>query len=119
MPGYRDTSSYSPYGEPAMGRPLRPFNWVQWTGVALAAIGLDVQFLYFAGQFGWVPAWIRNPGIGTPGLFLGVVLVTSRRQPDIDLAPELAPARKRWMTIVTILCVVTFGVAIILTLLGV
>ena len=48
MAGYRDQSNYEPFGTRNAARPLRPFNWVQWTGVALAMIGIAIDLLYFA-----------------------------------------------------------------------
>jgi hypothetical protein len=111
---YRDTSNYDPYASPRYGRPLRPYNWVQWTGVALMLAGLALDALYFAGRLGWVRAPVNTPIYALPPLLLGVSLINSRREEVPDLAPELAGARKRWLLIIVVLCALIFGAAIIL-----
>ncbi len=112
MSGYLDRSNFDPYASPRYGKPLRPFNWVQWTGTVLMAIGLGLDFLYFAGRLGWLAAPVNTPMYALPPLFLGVSLVNSRREEIVDPAPELAAARRRWMLITILLCVVIFGVAL-------
>jgi len=118
MTGYRDTSNYDPYASPRYGRPLRPYNWVQWTGVAFMVAGLALDALYFAGRFGWAAVRMNTPMYALPPLFLGVSLVNSRREEVPDLAPELAAQRKRWLLIITLLCVAIFGAALIIDLKG-
>jgi hypothetical protein len=111
MSGYRDRSTFDPYGTPSHGRPLRPFNWVQWTGVALMLLGIGIDLLYFAGRLGWVRP-IATPMYAFAPLILGVTLMNSRREEVPDLAPELAGARKRWMLITILVCVVIIGAAV-------
>ena len=117
MPGYRDTSNYEPYGTTNYGRPLRPYNWVQWIGVGLVVIGLGIDAFYFAGRLGWTKA-IATPTYAIAPLILGVALVNSRREELPDLAPELAEQRKRWLIIITLICVVVLGAATVIDLLG-
>ena len=118
MPGYRDTSNYEPYGTANYGRPLRPYNMVQWTGVGFIVFGLALDLLYFVGRLGWTRQHMATPSYAMVPLFLGIALVNSRRQPVHDLAPELAEQRKRWLIIITIICVVVLGAATIIDLLG-
>ena len=116
MSGYRE-SSYDPMANPRYGRPLRPYNWVQWTGVGLIVVGMAIDAIYFAGRFGWLS---KNdaPLLALPPIMVGAMLVNSRREEITDPAPELAAARKRWLIIVTILCVLILGAAAILDLAG-
>ena len=116
MSGYRDTSNYDPFASPRYGKPLRPYNWVQWTGVVFMAVGLALDGVYFADLFGWVDAPMKTPIYAIAPLFLGVSLINSRREEVPDLAPELAAQRKRWLLIVTLVCVVVFGLAIAIEL---
>ena len=118
MAGYRDRSNFDPYGTPTYGRPLRPFNWVQWAGVFCMAVGLGIDLLYFTGRLGWSPRAIGNPVFALPGLMLGVALINSRREGAIDPAPELAAARRRWLIITIALCAVIIGAAIVIDLQG-
>ena len=111
MTGYRDPV-YDPNAWEPQGRPLRPFNWVQWLGVALTTIGV-LAYVYSAGaSFGWVPKIRFQPMMaGLPLLLIGIALVNSRRQGETDLAPELAAARKRTMLITIAIVAVILGAA--------
>ncbi len=111
MAGYRDTSSYEPFGQPNYGRPLRPYNWVQWTGVALAIFGVALDLAYFAGRLGWLPVQLGSPSLAMPPIFLGIALINSRREEITDPAPELATQRKRWLIITVAICAVILGAA--------
>ena len=111
MSGYRE-HSYDPYAYERQGRPVWPYNWVQWTGVGSGLLGLALYGLYFAGRVGWVREMLDSPMIGFPFLMLGIVLISSRRQTIPDPAPELAAARRRWMLIVVALCTAILGAAV-------
>lgn len=119
MTGYREHSNYELFGAPDYGRrPIRPFNWVQWTGVALAALGIAIDFAYLASRLAWI-ARAPSPIVAVGPLILGVTLVNSRRHPaDIDIAPELAAARRRWLLIVAAVCITVLGAATIIDLAG-
>ena len=118
MAGYRDTTNYEPYGQPNYGRPLRPYNKVQWAGVGFALIGIALDLLYFSGRLGWTPKWINTPTIALVPIFVGIALVNSRREEVHDLAPELAAARRRWLIIFTIVIVAVLGAATIIQFTG-
>ena len=110
MSGYRE-HSYDPMAYEQMGRPMRPYSKVQWTGVALVLAGLGIDAVFFAGEFGWMRKSFASPGLALAPLILGIALINSRRYPNTDPAPELASARKRWLLIVVALCFVIFGAA--------
>lgn len=117
MAGYRE-SSFDLTGSPRYGRPLRPYNWVQWTGVGLIVVGLVIDAIYFSGRLGWISK-TDAPMLALPPIMAGALLVNSRREQVADPAPELAAERKRWLIIVTILCVAIIGAAVVLDYLGV
>lgn len=111
MSGYR-TSSYDPTHYERAGRPMRPFNWVQWTGVALFVVGMTLYLLVFAGRFGWMRPLIAETSPGFALNMVGIVLINSRRQPAPDPAPELAAARKRSLRITGAVVTLVLGAAI-------
>ncbi|MEO6199112.1 MAG: hypothetical protein ABIO68_04160 [Sphingomicrobium sp.] len=117
MSGYRQ-SSFDPNAFEQSGRPMRPFNWVQWLGVAFLVITLLMLAVQVAGLLGLAPR--GNYSVGIPGLALGsIVLINSRRQPATDLAPELAAARKRWLIITVAVVVAILGAALVIEFAGV
>ena len=82
MAGYRDTSSYDPYAGGDYGPPLRPYNWVQWVGVAFIAVGTIWALAFLLGQAGVIPKILgKSPQPFTTFPLIGVVLVNSRRRP--------------------------------------
>ncbi|WP_310467868.1 hypothetical protein [Sphingomonas sp.] len=119
MSGYRQ-HGFDPNAQEQPGPPLRPYNSVQWTGVALAAAGLTLSTLDIGRQFGLLPRVIDDP---SPWSFilllLGVALIYSRRHPATDIAPELAAARRRWLIIVVTICAAILGIAAAIDLQGV
>ena len=116
MSGYRQ-SSYDPNAaERGGGGPVRPFNWVQWCGVAMLGIAFLLFLAFVAGELGWMRETLPSPIAALGPMLIGNLLINSRQQPSHDPAPELAPARRRWMIIVTFICVVVLGAATIVTL---
>ena len=79
MSGYRQ-SSFDPSAGGDYGPPLRPYNWVQWTGVGFLFVGIAIMAAYLAGRLGWMPELLDSPTPGTAFVLLSVVLVNSRRQ---------------------------------------
>jgi peptidoglycan/LPS O-acetylase OafA/YrhL len=110
MSGYRE-HSYDPNAYERQGPPLRPFNWVQWTGFGLGVLGAAICVYYLLGKSGWVPP-IDSPMPGAILPLLGVSLINSRRRRAPDPAPELAAARKRWMLVIVALCTAILGAAV-------
>ncbi|MEO7564142.1 MAG: hypothetical protein ABIR63_07340 [Sphingomicrobium sp.] len=116
MSGYRQ-SSFDPNAHAQPGPPLRPFNWVQWIGVAFLVITLLLLAAQIAGWLGLAPR--GNYSVGIPGLAVGsIVLIHSRPQPATDLAPELAAERKRWLIITVAVVAFILGAATLIELNG-
>lgn len=117
MSRYR-RSSYDPnyYGQ--AGCPMRPFNWVQWAGVALEVAALAIYLAFLAGEIGWIRPLISTPVVATVLLFPGILLINSRRHPTVDHAPELAGARKRWLLIIVAICTAVLGAALVIEFSG-
>ena len=116
MSGYRDNSNFDPYAYPRYGKPLRPYNWVQWTGVAMAMLGVAGYLFYAADRLGWLSLGWRNPGPLFALPLIGVSLVNSRREVLPDLAPELAAQRKRMLIIVSVVCAIILGAVAIIAI---
>jgi hypothetical protein len=112
MAGYRETSNVGPIGTPSP--PTRPFNRVQWTGVALIVLGVALELAFFAGEAGWLPKWRAVPSLAFTPLICGTLLINSRRGPTTDPAPELAAQRRKWLTITVSVVAVILGTATII-----
>ena len=119
MSGYRE-HSFDPNAGGETGAPLRPFNGVQWTGVGCLVLALVGYGYYFAERTGLVPdRHFNSMMMGLPFLLLGVTLINSRRQQVVDLAPELASARRKWMLVTIAICAAILGAATIIEFKGV
>ncbi|MEO7409709.1 MAG: hypothetical protein ABIU10_00095 [Sphingomicrobium sp.] len=115
MSGYRQ-SSYDPDAYERMSGPVRPFNGVQWTGVAVLGVAAFMFLAFLAGELGWTRAILPSPIAALGPMLIGNLMINSRQQPSYDPAPELAPARRRWMIIVTIICAAVLGAATLVTI---
>ena len=109
-------SSYDPLATSVGGRPLRPFNWVQWTGVALVGLSLVLVVAMLAGELGvsWLRP-LRHAPVFIPAL-IGSFLINSRREPAVDPAPELASERRNWLIRVSAACVLILGLAAVVAI---
>ena len=96
MAGYRDTQAgYDPNTYERPGKPLRPYNWVQWTGVAISSLGAIGCLLYLADAIGWIDLGLKEPGAFVALPMIGVFLVNSRREPGTPITGEqIARQRK-------------------------
>ena len=116
MSGYHQ-SSFDPNAYEQPGRPLKPYNWVQWTGVALGVVGAVLVTLDVLGRLGWIPQWIDDP---SPSAFLllllGVTLVNSRREPDTLVSEEQRTKNKRTLFITAAICAAILGAAAVIEL---
>ena len=111
MSGYRQ-SGYDPEAYQTTGRPLRPFNLVQWTGVAFEIAGLLLFLESVAVKLGWIPRVLGVPSIVAIMLMIiGVSLINSRRQPDRDVTPEQRAANRRLLIITIAICAIIIGLA--------
>ncbi|MEO6360186.1 MAG: hypothetical protein ABIO43_06395 [Sphingomicrobium sp.] len=117
MSGYRE-HGFDPNPYERQGPARRPFNWVQWVGLALAMLAAAIYLVYAAGRAGWMPALIDSPMPVASLTVLAVALINSRRNQPVDLAPELAAARRRWMIITLAICTVVLGAAVAIEFTG-
>jgi hypothetical protein len=98
--GYRQ-SSFDPnaaWGEP--GKPLRPFNWVQWTGVGFEIFGAAAIFTCLLGRIGVIPKVIDDFIPFISFLPLGAVLMNSRREPSTAMTSEQLARRRRILLVI-------------------
>lgn len=91
MAGYRDVSGYDPNAYERPGPVVRPYNWVQWTGVGLGVLGIVIDLMWFAGQAGVMPKLLDSPALGVSLPLFGVALINSRR----DSAGTADPKSRR------------------------
>jgi hypothetical protein len=115
--GYR-TSNYDPTHYERAGRPMRPFNWVQWTGVALEVAALGIYLVFLAGEIGWIRPLIGNPAVATALMFPGIFLINSRRHPYVDEAPEQRARNRRMLLITVAIVAVILGAATVIAFTG-
>ena len=108
MAGYRDTSNYDPYAGGDYGPPLRPYNWVQWTGVAIGLVGVAIDLVYLGGSLGMIPKLLDSPSVGISLPLIGAALINSRRQPGEPLTAE---RKRRALIIIAVAAAVCVLVA--------
>lgn len=112
MTGYRDaTTGYDPNAYEQPGRPLKPYNWVQWTGVALTVLGLGIFLGRLAADFGWIER-SAVPSLGFPAMIIGWVLINSRREPGSPAGSEQLQRNRRLLLIAIAVLALIFGAAI-------
>jgi len=93
MSGYRDTSNFDPYAGSTYGRPLRPFNWVQWAGVGFIAAGILVLVAALADQFKVIDLGAKDLiPMSTSLCVIGSLFVGSRRE---QISAEDSAERRR------------------------
>ena len=118
MSGYRDRSGYDPYAYERPGRPLRPYNWVQWIGVALIVAGIVALLAYFAGEAGWIPPLVKQVQLSTALAIVGSLLVNSRREPGTPVDEEQRRRNRKVLLITILVCAVIFGAALVIDFQG-
>ena len=119
MSGYRDRQSFDPYSGGDYGRPMRPFNWVQWTGVGLIALGTIFALAFLLGEAGIVPKFLaRSPQPFATFPLIGMLLVNSRRQPGPVVEQEQRRRNQRVLLITTAIVVPILVAAAAIDLLG-
>ncbi len=121
MRSYREsTVGHEPDQRP--GRPTRPFNWVQWIGVALLVAGAVLLLAYLLGDAGLIPKLFGN--LPQPFAFfplIGLLLINSRRTPREPGTPadQLQRQRNRQAVLIALLaCTVILGAAVAYEFLG-
>lgn len=111
MSGYRE-HSFDPNAGGDYGPPMRPFNWVQWTGVAFALVGATIDLAYLGGRIGIVPKLLDSPSIGVSLPLIGVALINARRQPGGAPTPETIRRRMVIIAIAFAICLLALGAVI-------
>ena len=111
MSGYRDPASgFDPDAYEQPGPALTPYNWVQWTGVALEVIGIALFLTHIAGKLGWI-AEIEPARFGFAPMILGIVLINSRRGPPTQIGREQLDRNKRMLFITLAILALVFALA--------
>jgi hypothetical protein len=113
MSGYRE-HSFDPEAFERAGPPMRPYNWVQWCGVAFVGAAIATLILYFAGLVGLIAPLIEKVQLSTALAMIGVVLIGSRREPGTWVGSEhLHRNRKIFLITIAVLAVVLVAAIII------
>jgi hypothetical protein len=116
--GYRE-HSFDPNAYEQPGPPLKPYNWVQWTGVAIATVGAALITLHLLGRAGWIPQWIDDP---SPAPFMllviGTLFVNSRRAPGTLVGSEQLAKNRRVLLITVAICSAVLGAALVIEFSG-
>ncbi len=118
MTGYRQ-SSFDPYAHEQPGPPLKPYNWVQWTGVAFGTAGMAIILLEWAGKLGWVPRWIDDAGFAPVSLMIvALVLINSRRGPSTQVGSEQLAKNRRILLVTVAILAAILGAALVIEFTG-
>lgn len=117
MSGYRQ-SNFDPNAYQQPGAPLRPYNWVQWTGFALGIVGMGLFLVHIAGKIGWIAPPIGYSAAGLIPLLLGSALINSRRAPSTLVTAEQQARNTRTLVITVAICAVVLGLAAIIEFTG-
>ena len=112
MAGYRDRSGFDPMAGGSYGPPLRPYNWVQWVGVAIGLLGIAIILVYLGGRVGVIPTLLDSPSPGFALPMIGAMLVNSRRQ-EVPLSPETKRRNTIVLAIGLAVCVAAAALVII------
>ena len=115
MTGYRQHSfDLDAYDQP--GPPLKPYNWVQWTGVAIIAVCLVVELVYFAGRFGWIEPLFEKSPRAFLFVIVGITLINSRRAPGTPIDEEQRDRNRHTLIVTAVICTVILGLVALVEL---
>ena len=117
MSGYRQ-HSFDPNAYEQPGRPLRPYNKVQWAGIAIGSVGLVLTTVHLLGEIGWIPQWFDGSPPSFILLLLGLVLVNSRREPSTLIDEGQRERNRKLLLITAAICAAILGVATVIELQG-
>ena len=113
MTGYRE-HSFDPNAFEQPGPPLKPYNWVQWTGVAIGCVGAALITLNLLGRTGLIPQWVDSSPAPFMLLVVGMLLVNSRRAPGVQVGSEQLAKNRRTLLITVAICAVIIGAALVI-----
>ena len=91
---------------------MRPFNWVQWFGVAMLGAGIVLAIAMIGAAFdvAWLKRFLYVPAV-VP-IVVGNLLIYSRRYPG-DSVSELQRTRNQRLLIITVaICTAILGAAV-------
>ena len=113
MSGYRE-HSFDPNAFEQPGPPLKPYNWVQWTGVAFGVTGGVLITLAMLGRIGWVPSWVDLSPAPFMLMVIGTTLINSRRAPGVQVGSEQLEKNRRTLIVTVAICAVIIGAALVI-----
>jgi hypothetical protein len=117
MSGYRE-HGFDPNAYEQPGPPLKPYNWVQWTGAALGLVGAALITLSLLGKVGLIPRWIDTSPAPFTLLVIGMVLINSRRAPATQVGSEQLEKNRRVLLITAAICAAVLGAAAVIEFSG-
>lgn len=118
MSAYRQ-SSYDPNAYEQPGPPIRPFNWVQWTGVAVMVVGGILLAASILGWIGWIPQWMKEfSPLPIMLMVLGMFLINSRRHPGVEGGSEQLQKNRKVLIVTVAICAAILGAAGVIQFLG-
>jgi hypothetical protein len=114
-------SSFDPNAYERPGPPLKPFNWVQWSGVAVMIAGGALLLASLLGLIGWVPQWMKEFSPAPIMLMvIGMFLINSRRHPGTEIVGSEQLAQNRRVLLITVaICAAILGAALVIEFSGV
>jgi hypothetical protein len=117
MSGYRE-HSFDPNAYEQPGRPLKPYNWAQWTGVAFCALGILAFFVWGFGRLGLIPQWIDHPAPVIMFGAIGSILINSRREPATQVGSEQLEKNRRVLLITVAVVAAILGAVTVIEFSG-
>ncbi len=105
-------STYDPYAYEQPGRPLRPYNRMQWIGVGFVWIGLAGYLAWAAERFGWIDIGLDRPTAFVALPMIGIALINSRRQPGTPVDSLQLRRNRKVLAITVAVCAVVLGAAV-------
>ena len=117
MSGYRE-QSFDPNAYEQPGRPMRPFNWVQWCGVALIGAAILFDLVSMAHLLGLIETSAPKVTFAIAPLIIGIALINSRREPGNVVGSEQLAKNPRVLLIAILACAAILGAALVIEFIG-
>ena len=97
---------------------MRPFNWVQWCGVALIGAAILFDLVSMARLLGWIETTAPSVTFAIAPLVIGVALINSRRDPGTVVGSEQLAKNRRVLLIAIAACAAILGAALVIEFIG-
>ena len=117
MTGYRE-HSFDPNAYEQLGRPMRPYNWVQWLGVVFASLGVLGYVAYAADRLGWISIGFDSPAPFISLPLVGIALINSRREPGTQVGSEQLQRNRKVLLITVAVLAAILGAATVIEFSG-